>query len=90
MVDVVVRDTNAGRLAKLAGLLAETLRGFAPAGPFAPRRGREPVPDTLIISITLPKDRLLTERKKEIADTVSDFEKSYKYTGHITLDVDPV
>ena len=96
MVDVIVRDTNAGRLAKLAGLLAEALKGFAStssftlAGPFAPRRGRETAPDTLVIRITLPKDRRLPARKKEIAETISDFEKSYKYTGHITLDVDPV
>lgn len=90
LVDIIIRDGNEGRRAKLAGLLAEALRGFAPIGPFAPRRGRDSVPDTLVIRITLPKDRLLAERKKEIADTVSDFEKSYKYTGHITLDVDPV
>ena len=90
MVDVVIRDGNAGRRAKLAGLLAEALEGFAPAGPFAPRRGREPVPDTLVIRITLPKDRLLAERKKEIAGIADDFEKSYKYQGHITLDVDPI
>ena len=90
LVDIIIRDGNEGRRAKLAGLLAEALRGFAPIGPFAPRRGRDSVPDTLVNRITLPKDRLLAERKKEIADTVSDFEKSYKYTGHITLDVDPV
>ena len=96
MVDVIVRDTNAGRLAKLAGLLAEALKGFAStssftlAGPFAPRRGRETDPDTLVIRITLPKDRRLPERKNVIAGTVSDFEKSYKYTGHISMDVDPV
>lgn len=90
MVDVVIRDGNAGRRAKLAGLLAEALQGFAPAGPFAPRRGREPIPDTLVIRITLPKDRLLNERKKQIAGIADDFEKSYKYQGHITLDVDPI
>lgn len=90
LVDIIIRDGNEGRRAKLAGLLAEALRGFAPIGPFAPRRGRDSVPDTLVIRITLPKDRLLAERKKQIADTVSDFEKSYKYTGHVTLDVDPV
>ena len=90
MVDVVIRDGNTGRRAKLAGLLAEALEGFAPAGPFAPRRGRDPVPDTLVIRITLPKDRLLNERKKQIAGIADDFEKSYKYQGHITLDVDPI
>ena len=80
----------------MAGLLAEALKGFIStssftlAGPFAPRRGRETAPDTLVIRITLPKDRRLPARKKEIAETISDFEKSYKYTGHINLDVDPV
>ena len=38
----------------------------------------------------LARDRRLPARKKEIAEAIGDFEKSYKYTGHITLDVDPV
>ena len=90
LVDVVVRDRNAARLARLAALLGEALKGFATAGPFAPYRGRDPEPDTLVLRITLPKDRRLAERKKEIAATVGDFEKARKYPGHITLDVDPV
>lgn len=90
MVDVIVRDGNAGRLAKLSARLAEALRAFAPDGPFAPSRGREPAEDLRIIRILLPRDRRLPESKRKIADAIGDFEKSYKYTGHITLDVDPV
>ena len=90
MVDVIVRDGNAGRLAKLSTRLAEALRAFAPDGPFAPSRGREPAEDLRIIRILLPRDRRLPESKRKIADAIGDFEKSYKYTGHITLDVDPV
>ena len=90
MVDVIVRDTIAGRLAKLSGLLAGALADFRPEGPFAPFRGREPEPDMRVLRIMLARDRRLPARKKEIAETIGDFEKSYKYTGHITLDVDPV
>jgi primosomal protein N' len=90
MVDIIVRDTNPGRLAKLAGLLADALKGFAPGGPFAPFRGREPEQDVRVIRIMLPKDRNLPAAKRKIAGMIGDFEQSYKYTGHVTLDVDPV
>lgn len=90
MVDIIVRDANPGRLAKLAGLLADALKGFAPGGPFAPHRGREPEPDVRVIRIMLAKDRNLPAAKRKIAGIIGDFEQSYKYTGHVTLDVDPV
>lgn len=90
MVDVIVRDTNSGRLAKLSGLLAGALAPFRPEGPFPPLRGREPDPDTRVLRIMLARGRRLPADKRKIAETVGDFEKSYKYTGHISLDVDPV
>ena len=90
MIDIIVRDGNAARLAKLSALLAGRLGAFGPEGPFAPRRGREPARDVLIIRIMLPKDRKLPISKKEIAAIIGDFEQSCKYTGHITLDVDPI
>ena len=90
MVDIIVRDTNPARLAKLSGLLAGSLRDFSPEGPFAPFRGREPVPDIRVIRIMLPRNRHLPEEKRKIAGIIGDFEQSFKYTGRITLDVDPV
>lgn len=90
MVDIIVRDTNQGRLGKLSGLLADVLRDFSPGGPFAPQRGREPEPDVRVIRIMLPRDRNLPASKRKIAGIIGDFEQSYKYTGHVTLDVDPV
>ena len=90
MVDVIVRDSNAGRLAKLSGLLAAALRDFVPDGPFAPFRGREPEQDVRVVRIMLPKDRNLPAAKRKIAGIIGDFEQSCKYTGHVTLDVDPV
>ena len=51
--------------------------------------GSESSPDTLIIRITLPRDKHLTARKKALATAVASFEASYRYTGHIYIDVDP-
>ena len=90
MIDIIVRDGNAARLAKLSAMLAGRLGAFGPEGPFAPRRGREPAPDVRIIRIMLPRDRKLPASKKEIAAVIGDFEQSCRYAGHITLDVDPV
>ena len=90
MVDIIVRDANAGRLAKLSGLLSDALRDFRPEGPFSPFRGREQEPDVRILRVMLPRDRNLPSKKRKIAGIIGDFERSYKYTGHITLDVDPV
>jgi primosomal protein N' len=90
MVDVIVRDANARRLAKLSALLAGSLGAYAPGGPFAPFRGREQEQEARVIRIMLPRDRRLPASKKEIAAIIGDFEQTCKYTGHITLDVDPV
>lgn len=90
MLDVIITDSNASRLKKLSQCLARELDEFSPVGPFTPVKGRTPVEGTAIIRIMLPKDRSLASKKQKIAGTVGDFEKSYKYPGHISLDVDPV
>ena len=90
MVDVIVNDSNAARLKKLSRCLADSLKELSPTGPFTPVKGRNPVEDTAVIRIMLPKDRSLAERKKKIAAIAGDFEKSYRYSGHISIDVDPV
>ena len=41
------------------------------------------------MQILLPKDRQLGARKREIASSVSDFESEFRYTGHISINVDP-
>ena len=90
MIDIIVRDGNQARLSKLSSMLADSLKHFHPEGPFAPFRGRVPEQDARIIRIMLPRDRHLPEEKRKIAAIIGDFEKSFKYTGHVTLDVDPV
>lgn len=90
MIDIAVHDGNQARLRKLSAALASALEEFGPNGPFTPVRGKTPETDTAIIRLMLPKDRTLSVKKRKIADCVSDFEKNYKYTGHIYIDVDPV
>jgi primosomal protein N' len=90
MIDIIVRDGNQARLSKLSSMLADSLKHFHPEGPFAPFRGRVPEQDARIIRIMLTRDRHLPEEKRKIAAIIGDFEKSFKYTGHVTLDVDPV
>ena len=90
MIDIVVRDRNAARLKKLSSALAGTLKGFSPSGPFQPVKGKVPDTETSIIRIMLPKDRTLADKKEEIARLTGDFEKACNYSGHISIDVDPV
>lgn len=42
------------------------------------------------LQIMLQKDKNLSARKREIRQTVTIFEKEFKYTGHIIINVDPL
>lgn len=90
MVDVIVRDSNEARLELLSSALAGILAEWHPIGPYTPVKGYAPAEGTRHIRIILPRNSSLRANKKKIADTVSDFEESRKYLGHILLDVDPV
>lgn len=83
LIDVHVEDRSPKRLEYLTSLLR---RALAPClGPFTPF-GRE---DVRVLRITLPRDKSLQARKKQLAAGVAAFEKEHKYFGHIHLDVDP-
>ena len=90
MMDIVMHDNNEPRLRKMSSLLSGSLSEFHPAGPFTPAKGKTVENGTAVIRMMLPKDRTLTGKKKKIAGLVDDFEKTYRYAGHITIDVDPV
>lgn len=42
------------------------------------------------LQLMLQKDKNLSARKKEIRQTVTIFEKEFRYTGHIIINVDPL
>ena len=58
-------------------------------GPYAPIVDK--IADQYIrsIRVSLKKDRDLLKHKAAIRDIVTAFEKTEKYAGHISIDVDP-
>lgn len=84
LVDVIVRDSNAKRLAFLSRALTEKLEASIPG-----RVRFEGGDGTARIRITLPRDKQLKASKALVKECVERFEKEKKYSGHISLDVDP-
>ena len=95
-----IYEDRAQRMAfKLAGMLNQhfgsgstrrTALDAAPVtGPYAPVVDK--IADQYIrtIRVSLKKDRNLRSHKSVLRDMIASFEKAEKYTGHISIDVDP-
>ncbi len=104
VIGVVIKDYNQARVDLLSRELAEAIRsaldvrtGFAPGvqsgpnviGPYSPAIDRISNQNIRQIRVLLPKDRALVRNKETLATAVERFEKDKKYSGHISLDVDP-
>ena len=103
IIEITFRDNyedRAQRMAfKLAGLLNQhfgsaqarkTALDAAPVtGPYAPVVDKIANQYIRTIRISLKKDRNLRAHKEIIRTYISRFEKTEKYTGHISIDVDP-
>lgn len=100
IVEITIKDRDkkragimGGRLHDaLAKRLMETNPGFQLnqiTGPYAPAVDRIADQNILVIRINLNKDRTLSEMKKEMKESISAFEKTNGYDGHITVNVDP-
>lgn len=89
MIEITVRDANEARLKKLSHELVKALpvNAIGPL-PKEPHRGEET--PSMSIRALLPRTKELVAQKESIYATITDFEKSFKYPGHITIDVDPV
>lgn len=100
IIEITVRDMFEDRADRMAGKLGEHLhKAISPAGtsllsdpvtgPYVPVIDK--IADKYIrtIRISLKKDRKLSKEKQKIMTTIYDFEKSQKYDGHITVNVDP-
>ena len=96
LIHIVLKDKNLQRLAGLSATLAEalsahpSLAGMPVVGPYAPVVDR--IADEYIrqLRVMLPRDKSLGGRKHALALVVGGFEKKYRYTGHVAIDVDPV
>ena len=99
IIEITLRDSNLGRISKMSSMLGQELRkkfsigasilSDPVTGPYSPVIDRTEDENIRKIRLTLKKDKMLTANKKALAETINCFEKSYRYTGHITIDVDP-
>ena len=89
LIHLTLKDANEKRLNYLARELAQSLP-LPSVGPYTPTVDK--IADQYIrqIRIMLPRDKFLQERKRQLLQAINLFEKTHKYTGHLTIDVDPI
>ena len=88
-IELTIKDSYENRAERMAGKLASSLRDFSITGPYAPVISKIADMHIRKIRLSLKKDRNLITKKTELKNIVEIFEKSQKYTGHISIDVDP-
>ena len=102
IVEITIRDKNQKRADLMASRLAATLRqvykspsgqgllAVSPVtGPYSPVVDKVQEEHIRCVRVSMRKDRTLAANKTVLNETVLRFEKDQKYTGHITLNVDP-
>ncbi len=99
IIEITVRDRFEDRAERMAIRLASRIRADRPepegilndpvTGPYAPAVDR--IADMYIrtIRVSLKKNRQLSSEKAALKSIVDKFEKSERYEGHITINVDP-
>ena len=95
VINTILRDRNIQRIElmgrSLSALLAGTLgRGAKVIGPYSPAVDKTAGENIRIIRVMLPKDKNLRSSKAALQETAEKFARERKYSGHISLDVDPV
>lgn len=98
IIEICISDKYEDRASRMSETLSEILRkAFASepetadtiTGPYSPAISKISDRHLRNIRISLPKDKLTASRKAALKKVVSRFEKTYRYTGHISIDVDP-
>ena len=89
IVEITIRDKNQKRADLMASRLAATLRQVSVTGPYSPVVDKVQEEHIRCVRVSMRKDRTLAANKAVLNETVLRFEKDQKYTGHITLNVDP-
>ncbi|MBQ6254619.1 MAG: primosomal protein N' [Bacteroidales bacterium] len=95
VINVIVRDRDKTRVEAMSRSLGEALAtalgGLARViGPYSPAVDKVGGEYSRIIRTIFPKDARLRAGKKILADTVERFGVERRYTGRVSLDVDPV
>lgn len=93
IVEITLRDKYEKRIYFMSNNLSEALQRHFSAdmltGPYQPAVDRIDQEHIRKIRVNLKKDRMLAEHKSALAAIVNTFEKTCRYPGHISLNVDP-
>ena len=73
----------------LSAILKESFKSDTVTDPYSPVIDRIADQHIRKIRISFKKDRQLNTNKGMLKDIILSFEKSNRYDGHITIDVDP-
>ena len=88
-IELTIKDLYEDRAERMAARLAERLEKYNMTGPYAPVISKIADMHIRKMRLSLKKDRNLVAKKIELKKIVESFEKAQKYTGHISIDVDP-
>ena len=90
---MTLKDSNEKRAYAMSFKLAEQLRKIFSievlTGPYQPAIDKIEDEHIWKFRINLQKNKSLNSNKLRLTKSISEFEKTSKYTGHITLNVDP-
>ena len=91
IIALTVRDRYEDRAQRMSFRLSDELRKALPGttGPYAPLPDKIADQHIRCIRINLAKDRKLAAHKEILLKIINRFEREHKYSGHITIDVDP-
>ena len=94
IIELTLKDSNEKRAYAMAFKLAEQLRKIFSievlTGPYQPAIDKIEDEHIWKFRVNLPKNKDLNTNKQMLTKAICEFEKNNRYTGHITLNVDPI
>ena len=93
IIEITIRDKNEKRAFAISGKLARALESRFSSesitGPYQPIIDRIEDEHIKKIRVSLKKDKHLSTNKSTLIKIITELEKASRYTGHITINVDP-
>ena len=93
IIEITIKDKNEKRAfaisGKLASMLESRFSSESITGPYQPIIDRIEDEHIKKIRVSLKKDKYLSTNKSTLIKIITDLEKASRYTGHITINVDP-
>lgn len=93
IIEITIRDKNEKRAyaisGKLASMLESRFSSESITGPYQPIIDRIEDEHIKKIRVCFKKDRQLSSNKSNLLKIITNLEKASRYSGHITINVDP-